>query len=108
MSAGSVILYCTSLCASVALILVSRPAHAARDEAADFKLSTLQYAPTASAFNASLSSDATKFETTAIATLDKTRNENVVRLESAWVSASEDSNRQLRLGDSTSNPGSLR
>ncbi|HTE41663.1 MAG TPA: hypothetical protein VK629_12580, partial [Steroidobacteraceae bacterium] len=95
-----------SLCATFALALASVPAHAGRDDAADFKLSSLQFAPTASAFNASLTSDATKFETTAIATLDKSRSENVVRLESAWLSANEDSKRQLRLGDSTSNPGS--
>jgi outer membrane usher protein len=68
------------------------------------KLTHKQLSRTTSALDAAVVTEASKLESTAIASL-RTRDSSVVRLESAWTFLPENSRTQLKLGDSTSDAG---
>lgn len=70
------------------------------------KVSTQLVAPTATSLSASLPTIGGGFNTSGIASYDP-KNPNLLRLESAWSLAREDSPQLLRVGDAVSQAGSF-
>ena len=91
-----------ALIAALISTLVPMSARAAYD--GELRWSAHQFATTASSIDASLSAANGSLDTSAIASLDASA-EPVVRLESTWKADLGDSSKQLRLGDTVSNPG---
>lgn len=71
----------------------------------EVRLTHKQLTRNTSSLDASVSTDKAQFESTAIASL-RTKDSSLTRLDTAVTLAPEDAVHRLKLGDSTSNPGS--